>query len=288
MLPFQLTFFFVLATVSGQKQDYIILNNGLKFPSVSFGLQVYDDTTAQNYTRIAIQAGVRNFFASVLAGNQVGFGKGVKSMSGVVPRKELFVCGSVNSGGSCSGFEDCKAKTAQGCKTNLQDLGMEYLDMIMLDYPASDCDSISGQWAAFEDMLQAGLTRSVAVSNFDLGQLDCIVSNKSFVAVPAVNQMSYSVGHGSDPVVADDAKRTVAVQAYSPLAAGALIKDPDCVQIGQAHNKTGAQVALRWIVQRNATFTTSAASALHFEQDLDIFDFELSAAEMARLNAKQL
>ena len=162
------------------------------------------------------------------------------------------------------------------------------LDMVMLDYPASDCPSISGQWAAFQDFLAAGKTKSIAVSNFSPEQLDCIVKNKTGTkTIPAVNQMSFSVGSGADTVVADDkARGGVLVQAYSPLRGGALANDPDCAAIGKTHNKTAAQVAFRWIVQRGATFTSSASTVEYFQQDLDIFDFSLTDSEMKQLNSK--
>lgn len=263
----------------------VTLNNGLSFPVASFGLQVYGDQEAQQYTTMAISAGFRNFFSSVLAGNQAGFGAAVKASS--VPREQLFICGSVNTGnGQCSGLAQCKQATAEGCSQNLQAIGVDYLDMIMLDYPAGDCASIQGQWAAFEDMLAANKTRAIAVSNFSPQQLDCIVSNKS-ATVPAVNQMSYAVGSGSSTVVADNAKRGgILVQAYSPLQGGGLANDPDCAKIGKKHGKTAAQVALKWILQHNASFTTSADSKQYFTEDIELFDFELTAAEMAQLDAK--
>jgi len=263
----------------------VILNNGLTFPLASFGLQVYDDTTATAYTNLALAAGFRNFFSSVLAGNQAGFGAAIKGTK--VPRKEIFICGSVNTGnGQCSGTAQCQQATAQGCTENLQAIGVDYLDMIMLDYPAGDCASIQGQWLAFEAMLASGKTKSIAVSNFSPQQLDCIVSNKS-ATVPAVNQMPYAVGDAAQTVVADNAKRGgILVQAYSPLQGGALASDPDCVAVGKAHSKSGAQVALKWILQHNASFTTSAGSAEFFAQDIDLFDFTLSPAEMKKLDGK--
>ena len=156
----------------------------------------------------------------------------------------------------------------------------------MLDYPAGDCPSIVGQWQAFEDMLAANKTRSIAVSNFSPAQLDCIVSNKS-ATVPAVNQLPYSVGSGADSSVADNAKRGgIIVQAYSPLDSGSLASGPDCQSIGAKHHKSAAQVALKWILQRNATFTTETQTKQYFQEDLDLFDFQLTPAEMAKLNAK--
>merc|ERR1712061_524786 len=119
-------------------------------------------------------------------------------------------------------------------------------------------------------------------SNFSPDQLKCITVNTSAV-VPSVNQMSYSVGNGGT-VVSDDAKFGVHVQAYSPLGSGSVPSDPTCVDIGKAHNKSGAQVGLRWIVQSGAAFATQSTNAAHLAEDIDIFDFTLSDSEMSRLN----
>jgi len=263
----------------------VTLNNGLKMPVASFGLQVVDDDTAQQQTQQWITVGGRNIFTSVLAGNQAGVGKGIKASTSV-PRKDLFICGSVNSG-SCSSANDCYTSTKQACADNLDTLGLDYLDMIMLDYPSSSCENIVGQWMAFEEMLGSKTTLSIAVSNFSPDQLDCIIANKTST-VPALNQMSYSVGHGSDTTVADDAKRGgIIVQAYSPLGSGGLADDADCTKIGKQYNKSSAQVALKWIAQRNATFSTNCGDQKQYmQEDLDIFDFHLSAADMQVLNAK--
>jgi diketogulonate reductase-like aldo/keto reductase len=260
----------------------IRLNNGLAFPAVSFGLQVYDNPTASKLTTVALKAGIRNFFASVLAQNQKGFGQAIAATD--VPRQDIFICGSANTA-SCSGFDDCYAQTKAACVQNLQSMKLAYLDMIMLDYPGSDCPSIQGQWKAFEEMYHNHTTKSIAVSNFSPQQLKCLPSNST---TPALNQLPYSIGHGSDTSVADNkALGDIVVQAYSPLGSGSILLDPDCVRIGKEHNKSSAQVALRWIIQRNATFTTSASSSEHFQQDLDIFDFELTAEDMKTLNAKK-
>ena len=269
--------------VKGPNSNIAKLNNGMSFPKVSFGLQVYDDATATKYTKLALEAGIRNFFSSVLAGNQKGFGVAVKAAK-TISRSEIFICGSANTA-SCSGYKDCYTQTQAAWKQNLEDIDVEYLDQIMLDYPSGDCLSIQGQWDAFEEMLKEKKTLSISVSNFSPQQLDCIPSNAT---TPAVNQLPYSVGHGSDTAVSDNYKHgKITVQAYSPLGSGSVLLDPDVISIGKAHNKSSAQVALRWIIQRNATFTTSASTLQHFQQDLDIFDFELSEEEMKTLNWKK-
>ena len=269
----------------------VTLNNGLKMPVASFGLQVVDDDTAQQSVELAVSLGWRNIFTSVLADNQPGVGRAIQNVTsaGQVSRADLFVCGSVNSAGDCSDSdpEACRTTTAAALQGNLHDLKLDYLDMVLLDYPASSCALIRQQWAAFEDAYRATRVRSIAVSNFSPDQLDCILNASDAAVVPALNQMPYSVGHGADTVVADNTARGgIVVQAYSPLGGGELVNDPTCAAIGAAHNRTAAQVALRWIVQRNATFSTNpGTSAQYFKEDLDALDFALTAAEMVKLNA---
>merc|ERR1711920_441824 len=113
--------------------------------------------------------------------------------------------------------------------------------------------------------------------------MGCLFANAS-ATPPAVNQLQYSVGHGEDTAVADNAKLGVVVQAYSPLGNGALAHDKLCTQIGSMHNKTSAQVALKWILQRNATVATQSTNLKHLVGDLDLFDFTLSPSEMSQLN----
>ena len=162
-----------------------------KFPLASFGLQVYDDNTAYKLTLTALEVGYRNFFASVLAGNQKGFARAVKDSG--IPREELFICGSVVSN-RAQGYEAAKTVTTKGWKRNMDcfDVGnIDYLDQIMLDYPGPDCDSIQGQWSSFEEMHQQGLTKTLSLSNFSPTQLDCVL--KKCTVKPLVNQLPYSV-----------------------------------------------------------------------------------------------
>eukprot|EP00913_Durusdinium_trenchii_P026799 g25139.t1 len=122
---------------------------------------VYDDDTAERLTLTAIEVGYRNFFASVLAGNQKGFARAIEKSG--VPRDEFFICGSVLSN-LAQDFEDAYLSTKEGCTKNLEAFaagGITELDMILLDYPAKDCETIRGQWKAFEDTLVLGILGDV-------------------------------------------------------------------------------------------------------------------------------
>lgn len=264
------------------------LSDGTKFPLASFGLQIYSDDMAYKLTLTALETGYRNFFASVLAGNQRGFAKAVKDSG--IPREDLFICGSVVSN-RAGGFANAKKETTAGWKRNMDAFGVgniDYLDQIMLDYPGPDCDSVLGQWAAFEEMHKQGLTKTLAVSNFSTKQLDCVLE-KSSVA-PVVNQLPYSVAYHPGNAVEENNKRGVLVQAWAPLG-GSLggrfssSMKGACAEIGKKYSKSFAQVALRWIIQSGASFNTQSKKKEHFQEDLEIFDFELTPDEMSILNS---
>lgn len=282
------------ASVGGGDKGVVTLKGGVEFPLASFGLQVYDDEKAYRLTMTALEVGYRNFFASVLAKNQKGFAKAVRDSG--IPRSDLFICGSVVSN-RAKGYKDAKAATTEGWKQNMKAFGVgniDYLDQIMLDYPGPDCDSIQGQWAAFEEMHAQKLTKTLAVSNFSSQQLDCLLLSSSSISTPpVVNQLPFSVAYHPPALASDTVKsnadRGVLVQAWAPLgySLGGRFTSAmkgTCQQIGNKYGKSGAQVALRWIVQTGASFTTQSSKKEHFAEDLDIFDFTLSPEDMTTLD----
>ena len=112
-----------------KQQTGLKLNTGVNFPTASFGLQVYDDDLGEKLTLIALEAGYRNFFASVLARNQKGFAKAIKKSG--IPREDLYICGSVLSN-QAQGFDAAKKLSARGCKENLEAFavgGIDYVDV---------------------------------------------------------------------------------------------------------------------------------------------------------------
>jgi len=270
-------------------KNSIDLGDGLDFPLVSFGLQIYDDETAYRLTLTALEVGYRNFFASVLAGNQKGFAKAVRDSG--VPRKDLFICGSVVSN-RASGFDAAKKATTRGWLANMEAFSagnIDYLDQIMLDYPGPDAYSIQGQWRAFEEMHSQKLTKSLSVSNFSPAQLDYILNDATSTVKPVVNQLPFSVAYHPGNSVKENSKRGVLVQAWAPLG-GSLggrfssqMKGV-CSEIGRRYGKSGAQVALRWIIQSGAAVCTQTKKKSHFVEDLDIFDFNLTDEEMGTLS----
>jgi len=265
-------------------QDTVKLNNGVDMPILSFAAQVWDSSTCQRATNDALEAGFRYVWSSALIGSDCQRAQSAAIQASSVPISKVFVAGTVNTG-SCSGSDDCYQQTKSGAQSQFDILKKNPLDMLMLDYPssASGCDGVLGQWKAFEELYAAKKVRTIAVSNFNLDQLKCITANTS-ATVPSVNQLPYALGHGSDPVVETNGALGVHVMAYSPLEID--LSDPDLAKIATAHKKSSAQVALRWIVQRNVSIATQSTNPEHLKQDADIFDFALTKAEMAKLDAK--
>jgi diketogulonate reductase-like aldo/keto reductase len=256
------------------------------FPLASFGLQIYDNDKAYKLTLTALEAGYRNFFASVLAGNQKGFARAIKDSN--ISLSEIYICGTVLSN-RAQGYKAAYAKTIKGCEENMNVMSqygnIDKLDMIMLDYPAGDEESIKGQWDAFQDFQRQNLVNDLAVSNFNARQLDSIlVNNNNLCSKPLVNQLPLSIANHPTRYLEDNAARGIHVQSWSPLST-TLPKYKDILTtIGNKYGKSAAQVGLRWIVQSGASYCVQSQKASHFNEDLDVFNFSLSAGDMEKLN----
>ena len=278
-----------VAAGAALKSASVKLSDGTPFQLASFGLQVYDDERARQYTLQALEAGYRNFFASVLAQNQRGFARAIKESG--VPRSELFICGSVLSN-RVSGFDGAKALSAKGCRENMEAFatgGIDYIDMIMLDYPGPDAASIKGQWAALTELADTGACKTLAVSNFSPDQLDLLLTPETKYK-PLVNQLPLGVGFQTAKnknLLAENKKRGVLVQAWSPLRTLGPNAKALCADIGakQSPPKSAQQVALKWIAAVGASYTTQSKRESRIREGIDIFDFSLSADDMAKLSA---
>ena len=255
-----------------------------KFPLASFGLQIYDNDTAYKLTTTALQAGYRNFFASVLAGNQKGFAQAIRDSN--IPREELYICGTVLSN-RAKGYKDAFDKTERGCLENLNVMNKNsngkigYLDMIMLDYPCVDQDGVKGQWDAFSKFMDEKNVVHLAVSNFSPSQLDLCIERGP---VPTVNQLPYSIANHPKGILEENSKRNVHVQSWSPLSSTLPRYKGIMAEVGKRYEKSAAQVGLRWIIQNGGSYCVQSKKERHFVEDIDVFDFELSKNDMELLS----
>lgn len=204
------------------------------------------------------------------------------------PPCSLFIIIYFNSGtvlsNRVSGEQAAYQKTKQGCLENMAAIAagnIDKLDMIMLDYPGPNEESIRGQWRAFEDMaLNDNTVDDLAVSNFNPAQLDAILVNPA-ATKPTVNQLL--LAKNPQAILDYNVKRNILVQAWSPLSRALPRYGNELDAIGKKYGKSAAQVGLRWIVQSGAAFCTQSKNRSHFEEDLNVFDFTLSDDEMTKI-----
>jgi len=252
---------------------------------MAFAAQSYwPPDTCSNATALALQAGFRFVWSSSATGLECQRAQGAAIAAADVPRSELFIAGTVAPGSVCQGLDSCYTQTKSDAEAQFDILGVDKLDMLMLEFPSSSgCVGIRGQWQAFEEFYAAGRVRTIAVSNFETGQMQCVVDTNG--TVPSVNMLHYNVADsGHSRKVADNARFGTVVQAFSPLEGGDLVTDELCASIGEGHGKSAVQVALKWILQTNATVATQSTRLSHLVDDMNIFDFTLRDDEVSQLN----
>ena len=255
------------------------LSDGSLLPFATFGVQIYDDQTAYECTTRALQVGFRSFFTSPEAGNQRGFARAIRD-SGIA-REELHIAGSILSDAATS-YRDAKALTQRACDASLEDLavgGISALDLLMLERPAvGGPDSIRGQWRALEARRASGAARSLGVCNFDVDQLDSILTPTRSHVAPVVNQIGYNLATRMPHAQLREqhAQRGVALQAWGPLGGpSALIPRSlldECAAIGRPRRMSASQVALLWLASQGVPFVVHSRSLVHLRDDLAIFE----------------
>merc|ERR1712166_724839 len=253
------------------------LNNGIEMPMMSIGTWQYDVSTAEQVVKDAMSVGFTHIDTANNYNNQKGVGAALKG----VARDSYFLTTKIPDGSA--------SKTRSYLQQDLDDLGLDYVDLMLVHYPprGNSCSAMQTQWAEMETFYKAGKAKAIGVSNFCPSSIECIMQKAT--VTPAVNQVQYHVGMGVDPIGVKSAseKYGIHLQAYSPLGNGEsdLISGDLVTGIGSNYGKTGAQVAMRWIQENGVSLTTKTTKTSHMEQDLDVFSFQFTASDKAQLDA---
>jgi len=271
----------IAATPSGAVPN-VVLNNGVEMPMISLGTWQYSPDVAQQAVTLGLSLGFNHIDTANDYNNQRGVGQALASVN----RSSYFLTTKVPPQTS-----NAYAKTTNDLNDNLDQLGLSYVDLVLLHYPpmgnTAHCSAMQEQWRAMEAFYAAGKARAIGVSNYCPSSFECILSKAT--VVPAVNQVQYHIGMSNDPsgIASYCRSKNVTLQAYSPLGDGTteLINGPLVSGIGHAHNKSGAQVSLHWVYKQGVPLSTKSTSAAHLSSDLDIFDWKLDDDEYASLDA---
>jgi len=253
----------------------ITLNNGVEMPQVGFGVfQVpNEETTAA--VAAALKAGYRSIDTAAIYGNEEGVGKAL-AQSGIA-REELFITSKIWI--EDMGYE----QTLEAFEATLQRLGLDYLDLFPIHWPAPEKDLYVETWKALEKLYADKKIRAIGVSNFQPAHLDKLIAAGTIV--PAVNQVELHPALQNREVIAANAEHGVVTEAWSPLAQGAMLTEETILAIAEAHKVTAAQVILRWHLQEGRVIIPKSVTESRIIANLDLFDFELTSEELANIDA---
>ncbi|QNK55634.1 aldo/keto reductase [Paenibacillus sp. PAMC21692] len=249
------------------------LHNGLKMPWLGLGVwKVKDDGETERTVQAAIEAGYRHIDTAAVYGNETGVGIGVRN-SGIA-REELFITTKVWN--SEQGYESSLAAFEQ----SLEKLGMDYVDLLLIHWPVKG--KYKDTWRALESIYRSGKARAIGVSNFHIHHLQDLMESSELV--PMVNQVEYHPLLTQEPLLAFCKSNQIQVTAWSPLMQGNL-DHAVLADIGAKYGKSPAQVVLRWDLQTGVITIPKSTNPERLKQNGDIFDFELSAEDMAAISA---
>ena len=248
---------------------YVTLRNGVIMPKLGFGVfQVSGDETARCVSD-AIEVGYRHIDTAQSYMNESEVGQGIRDSG--IDRGELFVTTKVWI--EHYGY----AQTRESVERSLRRLGLDYLDLVLLHQPFAD---VYGSWRALEELYQEGKVRAIGVSNFNPVRLaDLAAFNE---VAPMVNQVETNPFHQQIAAHENMVARHVQHEAWAPFGEGrgGMFANPVLSRIAEAHGKSVAQVVLRWLMQRDVVALAKSTHKERMAENLDIFDFTLTEAEM--------
>lgn len=248
----------------------IRLNNGVEIPPIGFGVfRMENLEECEKATIEAIKAGYRLIDTAAAYKNEEAVGRAIKNCG--IPRDELFITTKLWI--TDTSYEGAK----RGFEKSLSKLGLDYLDLYLIHQPYND---YYGAWRALEELYEEGKVRAIGIDNFTQDRTaDFIFFNK---IKPMVNLVECNTFFQREDEKKYLDSENILMQAWSPLAAGQsrLFENETLLQIAHNHNKTVAQIVLRWLVQRGILPIAKSSNPIRMKENLDIFDFEISQYEM--------
>ena len=253
----------------------VTLNNGVEMPQLGFGVfQVPDDETTAAVAA-ALAAGYRSIDTAAIYGNEEGTGRALAESG--IPREDLFITSKLWI--DDLGYES----TLAAFDASLAKLGLDYLDLYLIHWPAPETDKYADSWLALEKLLADGKVRAIGVSNFLPEHVQRLIDLGG--SVPAVNQVELHPALQQRDVAVFNRAHGIATEAWSPLAQGAVLDDPAVAGIAARHGRTPAQVVLRWHLQQGRVVIPKSVTPARISENLDVFGFTLSAEELTAVDA---
>ena len=264
--------------------NYITLNNGVKIPQLGLGTWFIDDNKVADAVKEAVKLGYRHFDTAQAYGNERGVGEGIRTCG--VPREQLFVTSKV------AAEQKTYEEAAAGIDETLKKMGLDYLDMMIIHSPQpwlevnqSDDRYVEGNraaWKAFEDAYKAGKLKAIGVSNFQIGDIESLLETARIK--PMVNQVLLHISNTPLELVEYCQKNDIAIEAYSPIAHGVILDQPEIAEIADKYGVTVPQLCIRYTLQLGTISLPKTANPEHMKTNAEV-DFVISDADMETLKA---
>ena len=252
------------------------LSDGNSIPIVGLGVYKVDNATTGPLVTQALQIGYRLIDTASMYQNEEGVGEGIANSG--VPREEVIV--STKFWMDDLGYD----QTLRAFEKSLGLLGLSYLDIYLIHWPAPKRGLLYVEsWKAMERLKNEGLVKSIGVCNFHPHHIDEVL--KMAEHPPVMNQIEVHPFLTQDQVIAYNTQHSILTQAWSPLARGQVLDNPLISKIAVEHGKSNSQIVLRWHIQRGTAVIPKSTSRDRIIENLNVFDFELSEAQMLEISS---
>ena len=254
----------------------VSLVHGAQMPVLGLGTSPMNDDDTARAVEHALRLGYRLVDTAENYGNEVGVGRGIRAAG--VSRDDVFLTTKFNR------KWHSLAGPRQALEASLERLGLDYVDLLLIHWPNPDQGTYVDAWRGVADLLDAGVVRAIGTSNFKASHLQRLLEETG--VVPDVNQIQLSPHITRTDRRDFHAAHGIVTESWSPLGNGGdLLAEPTVQSLAQAHDRTPAQVVLRWHLQHGLVPIPKSGSPDRLAQNLAVFDFELAADEMALLDA---
>ncbi|HOO25349.1 MAG TPA: aldo/keto reductase [Clostridiales bacterium] len=258
------------------------LANGLEIPRLGFGTwQTPDGQVAIDSVLAAFEAGYRHIDTAAAYNNEAGVGEAIRQSS--LSREEIFV--TTKLWNSERGYE----KTLAAFEVSMEKLGLEYLDLYLIHWPAAKGKAEDWQhtnsetWRAFEELYNQGRIKAIGVSNFMPHHLKPLMEKAK--VMPMVNQIEFHPGLLQTQTTAFCADNNILVEAWSPLGSGRLLEAKELKAVAAKYDKSVAQICVRWCLQHGTLPLPKSVTPSRIKENADVFDFEIGPEDMALIDA---
>lgn len=249
------------------------LNNGVKMPLLGLGVYQARGREGEQAVTWALEAGYRHIDTAKFYGNEIEVGRAVRQSS--IPREEVFVVTKLWN--SDHGYE----RARMAFEESQRRLNLGAVDLYLIHWPVSEQRGES--WRALEALYAEGQVRAIGVSNYTVEHLKQLL--RTARVVPAVNQVEFHPWLYQKDLLAFCRTHGIQLEAYSPLTKGERLHDPQLAAIAGKYGKSPAQILIRWCLQHEVVVIPKSANPQRIRENADIYDFEITAEDMCRLDA---